>query len=124
LSLQALYQIVVLLVLNFAGESILPKQDTRAHSYQVKNTLIFNAFVMCQVSGFLDISLFFVSAEQSFSFIFVCFYSPLFGFELMNPSCSHDHVGYYEARNSEVLSVRDGITNRVYYRKKGSIVNS
>jgi Ca2+-transporting ATPase len=49
LIVQALYQIVVLLVLNFAGESILPKQDTRAHSYQVKNTLIFNAFVMCQI---------------------------------------------------------------------------
>ncbi|PNX75972.1 calcium-transporting ATPase plasma membrane-type-like protein, partial [Trifolium pratense] len=72
LIVQALYQVVVLLVLNFAGESILPKQDTRAHDFQVKNTLIFNAFVMCQ-----------------------------------------------EARNSEVLSVRDRITNG----KKGSIVN-
>ncbi|CAL5210477.1 unnamed protein product [Lathyrus oleraceus] len=49
LIVQALYQITVLLVLNFAGESILPKQDTRAHGFQVKNTLIFNAFVMCQV---------------------------------------------------------------------------
>ncbi|GAU35731.1 hypothetical protein TSUD_259060 [Trifolium subterraneum] len=49
LIVQALYQVVVLLVLNFAGESILPKQDTRAHGFQVKNTLIFNAFVMCQV---------------------------------------------------------------------------
>lgn len=50
--MQALYQITVLLVLNFGGESILPKQDTKAHGFQVKNTMIFNAFVMCQVSGF------------------------------------------------------------------------
>ncbi|XP_027344582.1 calcium-transporting ATPase 9, plasma membrane-type isoform X7 [Abrus precatorius] len=49
LVVQALYQIVVLLVLNFGGESILPNQDTRAQGFQVKNTLIFNAFVMCQI---------------------------------------------------------------------------
>ncbi|KAG5008585.1 hypothetical protein JHK87_017100 [Glycine soja] len=39
----------VLLVLNFCGESILPKQDTKADAFQVKNTLIFNAFVLCQI---------------------------------------------------------------------------
>lgn len=75
--MQALYQITVLLVLNFAGESILPKQDTRAHGFQVKNTLIFNAFVMCQVSGYLDIWLFLVSVEQFFVslhvFTLLCF---------------------------------------------------
>lgn len=49
LIVQALYQVSVLLFLNFCGESILPKQDTKAHDYQVKNTLIFNAFVMCQI---------------------------------------------------------------------------
>ncbi|KAK7372156.1 hypothetical protein VNO80_05526 [Phaseolus coccineus] len=49
LTVQAVYQITVLLVLNFHGESILPKQDTRADSFQVKNTLIFNAFVLCQI---------------------------------------------------------------------------
>ncbi|XP_047179921.1 calcium-transporting ATPase 9, plasma membrane-type isoform X4 [Vigna umbellata] len=49
LIVQAVYQITVLLVLNFHGESILPKQDTRADSFQVKNTLIFNAFVLCQL---------------------------------------------------------------------------
>ncbi|KAH1084641.1 hypothetical protein GLYMA_07G004300v4 [Glycine max] len=49
LIVQAVYQIAVLLVLNFCGESILPKQDTKADAFQVKNTLIFNAFVLCQI---------------------------------------------------------------------------
>ncbi|KAG5036370.1 hypothetical protein JHK86_017210 [Glycine max] len=31
------------------GRSILPKQDTKADAFQVKNTLIFNAFVLCQI---------------------------------------------------------------------------
>lgn len=49
--MQALYQVTVLLVLNFGGESILRNdQDSVAHTIQVKNTLIFNAFVFCQVS--------------------------------------------------------------------------
>ena len=48
--LQALYQVTVLLVLNFQGISILKlKGDTTAHATKVKNTLIFNAFVLCQV---------------------------------------------------------------------------
>ncbi|TKY64678.1 Calcium-transporting ATPase 9 [Spatholobus suberectus] len=49
LLVQAVYQIAVLLVLNFCGESFLPNQDTRAYAFRVKNTLIFNAFVMCQI---------------------------------------------------------------------------
>ncbi|KAK7255053.1 hypothetical protein RIF29_28455 [Crotalaria pallida] len=49
LIVQAVYQVAILLVLNFGGESILPKQNTRAREVQVKNTLIFNAFVMCQI---------------------------------------------------------------------------
>ncbi|KAK7293954.1 hypothetical protein RJT34_16836 [Clitoria ternatea] len=49
LLVQAVYQITVLLVLNFCGESILPNQDSRALGFQVKNTLIFNAFVQCQI---------------------------------------------------------------------------
>ncbi|CAJ2661493.1 calcium-transporting ATPase 9, plasma membrane-type-like isoform X1 [Trifolium pratense] len=48
LFVQALYQVIVLLVLNFGGESIL-RQDSRTHTLQVKNTLIFNAFVLCQI---------------------------------------------------------------------------
>ncbi|PNY01826.1 calcium-transporting ATPase plasma membrane-type-like protein, partial [Trifolium pratense] len=51
LFVQALYQVIVLLVLNFGGESIL-RQDSRTHTLQVKNTLIFNAFVLCQ--GLMD----------------------------------------------------------------------
>ncbi|KAK7820121.1 calcium-transporting atpase 8 [Quercus suber] len=50
LLIQALYQVTVLLVLNFQGISILKlKGDTIAHATKVKNTLIFNAFVLCQI---------------------------------------------------------------------------
>ena len=48
LFVQAIFQVTVLLVLNFGGESIL-RQDSRTHTLEVKNTLIFNAFVMCQI---------------------------------------------------------------------------
>ncbi|KAH0904042.1 hypothetical protein HID58_043545 [Brassica napus] len=51
LLVQSLYQVAVLLVLNFAGLSVLGlKQDSNhAHAVEVKNTMIFNAFVMCQI---------------------------------------------------------------------------
>ncbi|CAD5168434.1 unnamed protein product, partial [Musa acuminata subsp. malaccensis] len=50
LMVQALYQITILLVLNFGGRSILHlKNDTRAHADKVKNTFIFNTFVLCQI---------------------------------------------------------------------------
>ncbi|KAK7325335.1 hypothetical protein VNO77_29497 [Canavalia gladiata] len=49
LIVQALYQVTVLLVLNFGGESFLHNHDSRAHTLQVKNTLIFNAFVFSQI---------------------------------------------------------------------------
>lgn len=49
--LQALYQIGILLLLNFQGKSILSlENDDPKHANMVKNTLIFNAFVFCQVS--------------------------------------------------------------------------
>ncbi|KAK4757595.1 hypothetical protein SAY87_018896 [Trapa incisa] len=47
---QAAYQVIVLLVLNFRGRIILNLQhDDNAHAEKVKNTLIFNAFVFCQI---------------------------------------------------------------------------
>ncbi|KAK3026285.1 hypothetical protein RJ639_041234 [Escallonia herrerae] len=50
LLVQALYQVTVLLVLNFAGRSLLNLEDDNDdHAIKVKNTLIFNAFVLCQV---------------------------------------------------------------------------
>ncbi|GMI91979.1 autoinhibited Ca(2+)-ATPase 9 [Hibiscus trionum] len=51
LLIQASYQVVVLLVLNFEGLTILHLKDDpdSEHAYKVKNTLIFNAFVMCQL---------------------------------------------------------------------------
>ncbi|XP_011033032.1 PREDICTED: calcium-transporting ATPase 9, plasma membrane-type isoform X2 [Populus euphratica] len=50
LLIQALYQVAVLLVLNFRGLSILHlNQDDRKHATIAKNTMIFNAFVLCQV---------------------------------------------------------------------------
>lgn len=48
--LQAIYQIMILLVFQFYGESILNlKDDGTGHAKKVKNTLIFNGFVFCQV---------------------------------------------------------------------------
>ncbi|BAT80110.1 hypothetical protein LR48_Vigan04g007200 [Vigna angularis] len=50
LLIQAMYQVSVLLVLNFRGRSILGlNQDNNVHAIKVKNTLIFNAFVLCQI---------------------------------------------------------------------------
>ncbi|XP_060206088.1 calcium-transporting ATPase 9, plasma membrane-type isoform X3 [Lycium barbarum] len=50
LLIQALYQIGILLVLNFQGKSILSlEQDDPKHANMVKNTLIFNTFVFCQI---------------------------------------------------------------------------
>ncbi|XP_008223854.1 PREDICTED: calcium-transporting ATPase 10, plasma membrane-type [Prunus mume] len=51
LLVQAFYQVIVLLILNFRGISILrlthdPNTD---HANKLKNTLIFNAFVLCQI---------------------------------------------------------------------------
>ncbi|KAL3745858.1 hypothetical protein ACJRO7_014889 [Eucalyptus globulus] len=47
---QAVYQVCVLLVLNFRGRSLLNlKNDGSDHANKVKNTLIFNAFVLCQI---------------------------------------------------------------------------
>ncbi|KAJ7979385.1 Calcium-transporting ATPase [Quillaja saponaria] len=50
LLIQAIYQVSVLLVLNFRGKSLLNlERDTGEHANKVKNTLIFNAFVLCQL---------------------------------------------------------------------------
>jgi len=50
LLIQAAYQVTVLLILNFSGIRILKlKHDAAGHYIKVKNTLIFNAFVFCQV---------------------------------------------------------------------------
>ncbi|KAL7246453.1 hypothetical protein ACSBR2_001533 [Camellia fascicularis] len=50
LLIQALYQVTVLLILNFQGRSILNlKHYNIDHATKVKNTLVFNAFVFCQI---------------------------------------------------------------------------
>lgn len=50
-TIQALYQVTVLLILNFRGRSILGlENDNPSHATKVKNTLIFNAFVLGQVN--------------------------------------------------------------------------
>ncbi|CAN6841574.1 unnamed protein product [Brassica oleracea] len=49
LLIQAIYQVSVLLVLNFRGISILGlEHEVPTHATRVKNTIIFNAFVICQ----------------------------------------------------------------------------
>ncbi|XP_008223850.2 PREDICTED: calcium-transporting ATPase 10, plasma membrane-type-like [Prunus mume] len=45
---QGVYQIVAILIINFQGRSLL-KSYTRGHAIKVKNTMIFNTFVVCQV---------------------------------------------------------------------------
>ncbi|KAJ6363172.1 hypothetical protein OIU78_003369 [Salix suchowensis] len=50
LLIQAAYQVSVLLVLNFRGRSLLGlEHETPQRANNVKNTLIFNAFVFCQI---------------------------------------------------------------------------
>ncbi|KAF3452697.1 hypothetical protein FNV43_RR03130 [Rhamnella rubrinervis] len=50
LLVQAFYQVTVLLILNFRGRSLLNlEHDAKNHANKVKNTLIFNAFVLCQI---------------------------------------------------------------------------
>ncbi|KAH1201218.1 Calcium-transporting ATPase 8, plasma membrane-type [Glycine max] len=50
LLIQAMYQVSVLLILNFRGVSLLALRDEpNRPAIKVKNSLIFNAFVLCQV---------------------------------------------------------------------------
>ncbi|KAJ8447578.1 hypothetical protein Cgig2_031191 [Carnegiea gigantea] len=50
LFVQALYQIVILLGLNFGGSKIsLLTEGDQAYQSKLKNTLIFNSFVLCQI---------------------------------------------------------------------------
>ncbi|XP_065854078.1 calcium-transporting ATPase 9, plasma membrane-type-like isoform X2 [Euphorbia lathyris] len=50
LLIQAIYQVIILLVLNFRGESVLHlENESREHATDVRNTMIFNTFVLCQV---------------------------------------------------------------------------
>ncbi|WOL13466.1 calcium-transporting ATPase 10, plasma membrane-type-like isoform X2 [Canna indica] len=50
LMVQAFYQITILLVFNFAGRNILHlKNEGQEHADKVKNTFIFNTFVLCQI---------------------------------------------------------------------------
>lgn len=59
ISLQALYQIAVLLIFNFDGKRILHLQnESRENADKIKNTFVFNAFVFCQVSWSLSNSRF------------------------------------------------------------------
>ncbi|ONK70582.1 uncharacterized protein A4U43_C05F35220 [Asparagus officinalis] len=50
LFIQAVYQVTVLLIVNFAGRSVMHlKHDTPQEADRVTNTFIFNTFVFCQV---------------------------------------------------------------------------
>ncbi|XP_078151095.1 calcium-transporting ATPase 5, plasma membrane-type-like isoform X1 [Carex rostrata] len=51
LLIQALYQVTVLLIFNFGGRKILNLEhnSTKDHADKVKNTFIFNTFVLCQI---------------------------------------------------------------------------
>ncbi|CAL8077180.1 unnamed protein product [Prunus armeniaca] len=45
---QGVYQIVAILIINFQGHNLL-KSYNRGHAIKVKNTMIFNTFVVCQI---------------------------------------------------------------------------
>lgn len=47
--IQAIYQVIILLVLNYSGTKILKLSGTSDQQMLVKNTIIFNAFVFCQL---------------------------------------------------------------------------
>ncbi|XP_057535535.1 calcium-transporting ATPase 9, plasma membrane-type-like [Amaranthus tricolor] len=50
LIVQALYQVAILLIFNFGGSSFaIFKEGDNEHQHKLKNTLIFNAFVLCQL---------------------------------------------------------------------------
>ncbi|KAL0552124.1 hypothetical protein IC582_011221 [Cucumis melo] len=49
LLIQAFYQVTVLLVLNFRGRSLLHLNHSKFEAIKLQNTLIFNAFVLCQI---------------------------------------------------------------------------
>ncbi|GAA0144967.1 primary active transporter [Lithospermum erythrorhizon] len=50
LLVQALYQVIVLLVLNFNGKSLLKlENESTEMASMVTNTVVFNAFVLCQI---------------------------------------------------------------------------
>ncbi|CAM8944283.1 unnamed protein product [Rhodiola kirilowii] len=49
LLIQAFYQVTVLLILNFAGLRVLDLGSDREHAERLKNTMIFNTFVLCQI---------------------------------------------------------------------------
>ncbi|KAK9931473.1 hypothetical protein M0R45_018747 [Rubus argutus] len=67
------YQIIALLVINFQAKSLL-KNYTSDHATKVKNTMIFNTFVSCQISiqfgarktGILDSPLYWVTSNSVF----------------------------------------------------------
>lgn len=48
--MQALYQVAILLIFDFAGIRILQLQnESQYDAEKIKNTFIFNTFVFCQV---------------------------------------------------------------------------
>ncbi|KAL8167639.1 hypothetical protein V2J09_009138 [Rumex salicifolius] len=78
--IQALYQVVVLLILNFDGKSILKlKHDSTNHANKVKNTVIFNAFVFCQIIIIEFLGKFASTAKLDWQ-LWLVFKKSLFGF--------------------------------------------
>ncbi|KAK9906180.1 hypothetical protein M0R45_002724 [Rubus argutus] len=73
LLIKVAYQIIALLVINFQAGSLL-KIYTSDHATKVKNTMIFNTFVVCQISiefgarktGILDSPLNWVTSNSVF----------------------------------------------------------
>ncbi|GAU38010.1 hypothetical protein TSUD_205500 [Trifolium subterraneum] len=62
LLIQAMYQVSVLLILNFQGRNILSlRHESNDFALKVKNTIIFNAFVLCQIVAHFMFHLIFIA---------------------------------------------------------------
>lgn len=82
---QAVYQIVILLTLNYAGNQILGLTGTKAEKDLMRNTIIFNAFVFCQVFNEInarrpDNVNVFQGIHKNFLFMGIIFFSVVFQF--------------------------------------------
>ncbi|KAF7149464.1 hypothetical protein RHSIM_Rhsim03G0267700 [Rhododendron simsii] len=100
LLVQAFYQVTVLLILNFKGREILHLEHHDVNrATKVKNTLIFNAFVFCQVSLFPQIK-----RDKWIAF------QPLF-----KSGAYHQIFNEFNARKPEEFNIFKGVTKNYLF---------
>lgn len=111
LAVQALYQVAVLLVLNFYATDILQlNTDSKEHAFNVKNTVIFNAFVLCQV---ILITKKFIQNLCASSLFFISFLCLLVWFKLSN--LAMQIFNEFNARKPDEMNVFSGVTKNYLF---------